>query len=395
MGLFSSSKIPLPPIPHFDIVLHNQKKTYRPGDIVRGHIALTPIIPISPYALNVSLFGQSLIWHRVDVSSSDKPSDYHHWRDNAPLFEVADDVLHAKDKGPSDLLPRQTYQFPFEFRLPKGTGNARFGQYKNDADVKFSIGPHDLPPTFLHADKYGKGTDADYAKVEYGVRATLLCPGVGIVQGKNLADLTVTASIDFLPSYIAPSPGPLSVLRYPKNFTLQSSILTGQDPSQIGFRQSLRDRFSSSTPTMSFEAALEMPDQLTSGNEFRFRASFNVLKKSENVLRIPAITFRVLKLDLRDFTFYRAPRDRDANSCRDGAHRSNKYENMPSPDRPYSDAREEREEMDERKTHLNSIPELAILELAQLPAYTLLERPISKEKEGEKASMEVSIRVTI
>ena len=92
--------------------------------------------------------------------------------------------------------------------------------------MKFNIGPHDLPPTFLHTGNYNGGNDTNYAKVEYGVRATLLCPGVGIMQGKNLTDLTVTAPLEFLPECIAPPPGPLSMLRYPKSFTLQSSTLT-------------------------------------------------------------------------------------------------------------------------------------------------------------------------
>jgi hypothetical protein len=391
MGLFSSSKIPQPPLPNLEIILDSDQ-TYRPDDIVKGHIALTPLLPISPHALNVALFGQSLIWHRVDVSSSDSASNYYHWRDNAPFFEVAEDVLHAdhdvkREKGPLDLLPGQTYQFRFEFRLPRGTANSRHGQYKNDADAKFNIGPHDLPPTFLHTDRNGKGTDANYAKIEYGVRATLVCPGVSVVQGKNLADFTITEPIDFLPTCIPSPPGPLSVLRTPKTFVLQSSSLTGQDPSQIGFRQSIRDRFSSSTPSLSFEAAVEMPDHLTSGKKFRFRASFNVLSKSENVIHIPPITFRVLKLDLLDFTIYRAPRDGDADNGRDGAHRSNRYVSVPPPDQLYAVAKNEREEIEERKTHLNSLPDSARLELMPVPAYTVLERPVSREK-GGAAGME-------
>jgi hypothetical protein len=391
MGLFSSNKIPQPPLPTLQILL-TDRKVHRPDDIVTGFIALTPLLPISPHAINVSLFGQSQIWHRIDVSSSDSASDYRHWRDNAPLFEVSENVLlqtnvdDKKGKGETELLlPGQTYQFPFSFRFPSGTGNARWRQYKNAADQKFSIGPHDLPPSFLHTGKYGNGTDANYAKIEYGVRATLVCPGVGVVQGKSLVDDVVTEPLEFLPTSLEAENGPLSVLRYPRVFTLHSSTLTGQDPGQIGWRQSMRDRFSSATPALSFEVALEVSDHLASGAEFRFRASFTVLSKSENVIHIPDVTFRVLKLDLLDFTIYRAPRDTAANSNRDGAHTrsGNRYENMPPPDQPYSVAKDEREEISERKTHLNSLPESATLELQQVPAYSLLERQsIGDNKKG-------------
>ncbi|KAH7385961.1 hypothetical protein BKA66DRAFT_461235 [Pyrenochaeta sp. MPI-SDFR-AT-0127] len=378
MGFFKSSpKIPQPPLPNLAIHLYGPTdKVFKPDDIVTGHIALTPIVSITPQVIEVSLFGQSMIWYRVGhKNQKSNTTSYSHYRDNAPLFEVAENVLpnHSSEgKLLNTFDPGQTYTFAFGFRFPAGTGNSRFGQYKQDVDERWVVTPHDLPPTFLHTGKMGDGTDADYAKVEYGVRAKLICPGVGVVVGDQLADLTATIPVLFQPlnpNIEQTMSGPLSVIRHPKKFVFQSSILTGQPASQIGFRQSMRDRFSSSTPKLDFEAAVEMPDLLTSGTEFRFRASFKVLTKSHDVTHIPGLTFRVLKLDLLDFTFYRAPRDNEASSRRDGTHWKNKHVNMPSSDKMFEHPGQQHEDYTERKTHLNSIPDFATLELEEVPSY--------------------------
>jgi len=63
MGLFSSNKPPQPSLP--DLVIHLQDsidRIFKPDEIVSGHVALTPVKPISPQAIHVSLFGQSMIW---------------------------------------------------------------------------------------------------------------------------------------------------------------------------------------------------------------------------------------------------------------------------------------------------------------------------------------------
>ena len=406
MGLFSSNKLRQPPLPDLAIQLDDTAdRVYRPDDIVRGHVVLTPVASIEPEALKVSLFGQSLIWYRRDVGSGNT-TDYHHWRDNAPLFEVAQDVLHAattktnedKKKEPqamSKFEAGQIYTFPFQFTFPAGTGTTRYGQYENDSDQKYDIGPHDLPPSFLFT-RFNRptddGTDADFAKIEYGVRATLICPGIGVVQGKSLIDLTTTSIILFQPTSPIPPPGPYTTLnRYPKTLTLRSSLLAGN--TQTGIRQSIRDRLSSSTPTLDFEVAIELPEHFTSGSEFHFRASFTTLSRSPNALHIPpSVTFNILKLDLLDFTFFRAPRDRDAGSGRSGLHRSNRYESWPPPDQLYIVAKNEHEDFTERKTSLNALPESAILELtAGLPEYSVI---ASSSGEKHSGAMEEKVKST-
>ncbi|KAJ4376226.1 hypothetical protein N0V83_001509 [Neocucurbitaria cava] len=361
MGIFSSSKLPQPPLP--DLAIHLSapaQKVFQPDDIVTGHISFTSVVPIIPRVLEVSLFGQSLVWHRTSHSNSNNTTDYHHWRDKAPLFEVATNVLSSsnlsgKKEGALSCAyePGQTYTFPFSFRFPAGTGNTRFGQYKNEADERWTVTPHDLPPTFLHTDKNGGTDNPNYAKIEYGVRVRLACPGVGVVQGKNMVDLTATAPLLFQPQnqsriqQIVEGHSPTGgLIRHAKDFTFQSSLLsrptTGQAASSatttLSFRQSLRDRFSSHTPKLTFSTALHLPSHLTCGSEFRFRATFTVLSRSPTATHMPSpIVFRVLKLELLDFTFVRAPRDWEASTWRDGHHRGNKWEFWPPPNgHPFS-----------------------------------------------------------
>jgi hypothetical protein len=209
------------------------------------------------------------------------------------------------------------------------------------------------------------------------------------MRGKDLTDLTTTTILQFQPHPIAnPSQ---SRIRHHEIFTLQSSILTGQDPDQIGFRQAIRDKFSSSTPRLAFEAALEIPAYLTPGTEFQFRATFAAFSQTENVQHIPAVTFSILKLDLIDITYYRAPRDTLAGNFRDGPHRrtaksepmllpetkpfsiSHTLQNMPPPDRRtchhgdcadhHHKGKSEFQHCVDRKICINSRPEAQTVEL--------------------------------
>ncbi len=286
------------------------------------------------------------------------------------------------------LQPGQTYTFPFNFRFPAATGNNRTGQYKENNDERWTVQPHTLPATFIQNSKYGDVNKPNFSKIEYGVRAKLICPGVGVVYGKTMVDLGTEAPILFQP--LNPHAhqllnGPLSVVRTPKAFTVQSSTLTGQSSSKIGFRQGMRDRFSSSTPKLDFEAAVEMPDLLASGSEFRFRATFAAMAKSDGVAQIPTITFTVLKLELLEFTFSRAALDREASSMSEGHHRGNRNEMWPPPHRVYESR--ETELFEERKNPLNAIPESATLELGPAPpGYS--EKNREKMSAGEMASSE-------
>jgi hypothetical protein len=198
------------------------------------------------------------------------------------------------------------------------------------------------------------------------VRARLLCPGVGVVRGTILYDLVVTIRVLLMPLNSNPyTPrDPLRMLKYPKILTLQSPALTGQDAVSIGFRQSLCDRFSSRTPKIEFEISLLLPDLLTSGSEFHFGSSFNLLSKTGNVSRIPAVHFKILKLRLKGITFVRAPRDIAASRLSDGSHGKNQYVDMPPSNAPFSG--QERIYDCERKTLLNSLPDLVTLELKEV-----------------------------
>lgn len=367
MGLFST-KYPQPPLPDIGIHLSNPAdKVYRPDDIVNGWVTFTPTVPIAPRAIVASLWGHAQIWHRTSHTNSNNSSDYHHWRDNAPLFEVQTNILQTSDSKPSTLEVGRTYTYPFQFRFPIGTANNRGGQYQNDADARWTVGPHQLPPTFWSSSNHSIEGAPNWAKVEYGVRVRLACPGVGVAQGHNLVDFVVNAPVLFAPLNRSAhtSQAPPSLISYTKSCSLRTSALARPSSSSVGFRQSMRDHFSSKTPRLDFDSVLHVPDVMTSGCEFSFGAAVKILDKSDTVSHIPPIHFTILRLELQDFTSIRAPRDHEASTVMSGSHRGNKYENMPAPDTPFSIGEHNSESKE--AMHLNCLPHSTTVELAEVP----------------------------
>jgi hypothetical protein len=367
----SSSKIPRPPLPIINIRLSSPPGTvFRPYSVVTGHIDLTPVAPIAPHAIEVSLFGQALIWYRESRYAGNGIGGgtvyYLHYRDNAVLFEATSNILPAFDSVPPTLESGHTYTYPFLLQFPAVTPNFRRGQYKKDRIGKWEKwetwedGPHNLPPSFLHHDKHGASESPNYAKVVYAVCARLVCPGIGIVQGKNLHDLIIRNPVSFMPfnTNLYASQDPSSVR--PRTFRLRTSALAGQG---IGRRQRMRHHLSL-TPKLQFEASLKLPDRMTSGSEFRFLVSLKVVSKSDKVSHIPAITIKILRLDLESATRVRAPLDSQATTGFDGRHWRNKYVSVPSTYATYSG--HERKWIDSTSTSLSSVPESVTLELEEV-----------------------------
>lgn len=371
MGFFKSNKEPQPPLPSLSLHLTSKQDTvFKPNDTVSGYIEIATPLLITPQAIEVTLWGESKTWIRTSSSHTNgttgsRSSDYRHYRDNAPFFNLTSNLL----PNATELVPGRINTFPFSFRVPEGTGINRSGCYQDDTDARWTVFPHNLPPTFF------VGTspdDPDNCEISYGVTARLICFGVGV--GKDLEPIQSTAPILFQPLNLnASTQGPLSVLRYPKTFTLSSSALTGLDVSSIGFRQRMTDRFSSATPKLDFELGIEIPDFLTSGSEFRFRTTLDIKEKSEKVTLVPEIRFKVLKLELLDFTFYRAPRDWEASNTMSGYHHTTFFS---APRTGFGFQGQEDTVYREKKTALNSLPDLQVIELPEM------------QVEGEKKGME-------
>ncbi|KAF2788920.1 hypothetical protein K505DRAFT_254397, partial [Melanomma pulvis-pyrius CBS 109.77] len=145
MGFFKSNKEPQPPLPALFISLTSQEDTvFKPNDTVSGHLTLTTPLPITPQAIEVSLWGKSKTWIRTSTKRNNTTS-YKHYRDDVSLFDVTSNLFPA----PHLLSPEQTYIFPFSFRVPEGTGVNRSGCYEKDGDERWTVFPHKLPPTFL------------------------------------------------------------------------------------------------------------------------------------------------------------------------------------------------------------------------------------------------------
>jgi hypothetical protein len=321
MRFLRSSKVLQPPLPDISIHLTSpSEKIFRPDDAVTGYVSFAPTVPIAPHAIEVSLFGQSLVWYRIITRNTPDTVSCTHFRDNAPMFEVTTNILPAFEAMPPTLQPGEIFTYPFQFQFPAGTGHTRFVQYKKDEESEWTVRPHLLPPSFLCTGKRGAGDHANFAKIEYGIRLRLVCSGVGIAIKKNLHDLVITAPVLFVP--LDPIPDAFAVrlsnIKHRKTFTLQTPALMEQTNPAIGFHQNMRDRFSFGTPKLEFEVAVDMPDLMIAGSDFRFRISFDVLSKSDNVAFIPPIHFAVLELELQDLTAIRAQKDRLATETLSG-----------------------------------------------------------------------------
>lgn len=371
MGLFDTPEAPQQALPIMEIhITSPPNKVFKPYDVVEGYIALVPAFPIAPQALEVSLFGRTQISHRTYRRQHQSIIYYYHWRDNAPLFEITTNVLQTSASGPTTLDVGQTYKYPFQSRLPMRTDNSRKGQYKQDDDSRWTIGPHQLPPSLRHDKAEGFDGHAGHAQIEYGVRARLVCPGVGQYQGDKLKDMETTVPVFFVPpTHDVPlSDDAPSTLPYPRPYMLQNAVLSGQSPSSIGFRQSMRDRLSHGTPKLIFGLVVELPDTMISGQDFRFRTIFSVRSKTDNVTYIPPVTFSVQELELQEITHIRAPRDMEANEFHDGRHRGvTAGEYMPAPDMRYSGYEMGFSFND--KHPLQPVPPSATVQLDNAPSY--------------------------
>jgi hypothetical protein len=315
MGIFSKTPSEPPP---YALQIHLDPSTpqvLRPNDTVRGHISLIPNIPLSPPAIEVTLYGTSTVWLRTAVGQvGNGPGQvnrrrYLHWRDNAPLFTVCHNLVSPG----AHFNAGETYTLPFAIVLPAGTGNDRSHSYADAADTRWIAGPHDLPPTFSHGHPRGfDETGPDYAHIEYGVRARVVAPGSG-----PTADAAAHADAD-VPLFFAPlgrSPHAGSSTRvqvHSEAFTLASSALLHDADSggeaKVGLRQSMRDRFSSKTPKLEFKVEVQVPDELCSGAAFDVNVRVEAGARSEGV-RVPRMKVRVEKVVLVDCTFVRAVRD--------------------------------------------------------------------------------------
>jgi hypothetical protein len=372
-GYFTLSRSEETPATHPNLELHlahAKDIAIKPGDIVSGFVHLLTPVPINPKFVEVAFWGQSQTWIRREHHNTNhagtRDTDYYHYRDRASLFTAIGN-LNPHPPGQDALVPGQTYKMPFTFTMPARTLHNRANCYQEPADGVWTVVPHDLPPTLFYG-TWGPESP-DQCSISYGVTARLICPGF------DNDDVRCTLPVAFTPlNPLAHIQNPRRV-RQSKMFILSSSTLTGQSESSIGFRQSLKDKFSSHAPKLNFELAVELPDLLKSGGEFAFRATFKALSKTENVTHIPEMTFRVLKLGLLDFTLFRGPRDWQANNYMSGDP-SSWYDGTPRSSYRSGDERE----IGEDKVLLNSLPESCTVALPQLP---MLEE---KEKDDEKGT---------
>lgn len=300
MGLHRRRPRPMqPPVPDITIVLNGRlKQVYRPGDQVKGQVLVRPVQCMKPDNILVELLGRSTV--NFVTNTQHGP---HIWVDKAPLLRVSDEVTAKVLSTP--LEPGHTYNFPFKFRFPTTTHNNR-DSYKKPNDQRWLTEAHALPPTFWDSawscDNRFQSNGANFARIDYGLKVTLSCPGTGVVKGKELLNVTASMPILFAASDL-PTSTPAMFLRHPTGFSIRMSALS-KNTFRINRHTNIRG--ASSSRSTQIELLIEMPDVVKAGSDFKFMVSSKILHKSSHLTHMPTIEITGLNLLLRSHTLWRA-----------------------------------------------------------------------------------------
>ncbi|KAJ8115882.1 hypothetical protein OPT61_g2572 [Boeremia exigua] len=264
-----------PPVPAFDIRLDGQpNQIYTPGDPIQGHVLLTPVQKMDTGSITVSLLGRSTVSFYVYVTLT--TGGYAITAiDKAPLLDLTKEVV--KNSELVCLEPGHTYEFPFSFSFPVKTPNSRDG-YRDTDDDRWTSRPHVLLPTFwapIRASAFTKKTFSyNFSRIDYGIKATLVCPETGIVQDKKLRNLTASTPVLFTSNNPkTPTPQPKTLSKQTKNFKIRYLDSVNEEQYVAGTSRRLLTRFSSSAQKLPFEVSIEMPEVVKAGSDLRFRSS--------------------------------------------------------------------------------------------------------------------------
>ena len=351
------------PKPHVQVIISgDQDKVYKPGDCISGVVQFTTPKKAMFETLEVYIRGTSKVWIRKSTSSTNSTTntsstDYYHYRDNVELFRHTIELFSKQEQEAG------TYTYPFSFIITDRAEVDRTGAYDKPPDDVYIETPHLLPPSF----HFGPEDNPDQAKVTYGVSARLLYVDFhddshSSKKKDDGLEQIESEEAEYLFQPLNPNAHIRNVpyQRRPKHFELISSVLSDIDPESIGFRQKVRDKFSKHTPILDFELGVEFPTLLKLGREFDIRVTFHVLGKKDNVVTIPPLNFIIEKLEIVDFTFFRAPRDWDASNNMSGSpmHRPRKKTKFRGDDESiYEEGRQ--------KVALNSLPGHHFIELPE------------------------------
>lgn len=360
---------------------------YKPGDVVSGVVELSAPNEITVNKLEAYLCCQSQTWicipMIIPLPLGGWITWFHHYRDEVELVRQAHSLLEDSKVQPG------IQSYSFSFAVPERTEQNRVGMYDKPKPDVYVKTPQLLPPSFSAHIRWSLLSPGQCA-IWHGVGARLFCsPADNSSSSSSPIKLVESEVAYFLfrphnPNAHIQTP---HLIRKTKILTLKSSTLASLDPESIGFRQQINDKLSSKTPAVDFEIGIEFPATMTAGEEFTFKTTLRVVDKDLSTVSIPAFTFIVQKLELRDSTFFRAPRDWTASIWSGTPRRSRTWGSKPVPHRPGYDKFCGKE----NKTELEAWPEQHSGEMQQ----TMADQETKAVQQGQECEVWFHGRVPV
>lgn len=297
MGIFSRSpKVPPPDVTR--TLSREPNKPYRPGSIVSGTIAVSCPTTRLVRFIRVQFYGQCITHStRSENSGPNNNSTTIHYHDEVDLFRYDQDLTPRS--GAFTAPEHQQMTFNFAFTFPATTDVLRPDVYERKtagSDV-YDVVQHELPPSYTL--NYGSRTVAD---VLYRLDVSLLLdsdpdPYTVAFNGLDFQPLPPRIPAGLQAPF-------LEFVR--KRETYASSRLIGQEKS---FRASVRDKFSSHTPSLDVTMKASLVPVLTVGAPFELFVCVELAGLSDpKAIHLPTLSLKVKELRLYEDTRFRALR---------------------------------------------------------------------------------------
>ena len=290
MGIFSRK--PKLPDPYISVTLDDQcRGACFPGTQVSGTVTLQSPVQRHITVAQASLSGHAKT-HSYKTEGSGNNSSTIYFQDDATLFEVDQNLSH------NTIVPQDQICFwRFEFQFPHTSGlvgstpytgaTATSGIYANDL--------HPLPPSFSLM-----RSAHEYAIVEYKVQASFQ------FDGEKEPFVMDFAPLNLVPYNPRPQQPSFAEFIKPAQ-QYSSSRLIGCEKS---FKHSLRDKFSSQTPSVKVVMKTTVPPNLAPSGSFPIYACVEIDSFSDPAIDVPVVNIKITSLKLCQYTFYRSIRSR-------------------------------------------------------------------------------------
>lgn len=267
--------------------------TFHPGSPISGTVKLTSPVPRHIDYAEIIFYGRAMTHATRYENHGNNRQETHYYSDQVDLFR-----FNAPAIRDMWVEERREYTREFNFQFPQVVQSRGPDPYHGETAGSgiYVNETHPLPPSFTQGSEYD-----NYARVEYGLQT--------MVQFQGAEEPFVTAMqsrLMFAPyGQVGHPPELVEFVKETKEYS--SSRLIGE---QKSFGHSLRDKLSSHTPSVNIVMKSSIATLLSVGDSFPIYACVEIDSASSTEINIPTVRLQVKKIELCQFSFYRAMRYR-------------------------------------------------------------------------------------